>query len=85
MAMRMLETGSKLNWTGDNKIYDHYQVWKTKVELIFSSALSECTPEQKVSYLRYWMGEEGILLVKKWTAIGKLDFSKPDDEGRGHS
>ena len=31
------------------------------------------------------MGEEGILLVKKWTAIGKLDFSKPDDEGRRHS
>ena len=31
------------------------------------------------------MGEEGIPLVKKWTAIGKLDFFKPDDEGRGPS
>ena len=75
--MGMLETGPKLNWTRDNKIFDHYQVWKEKVELIFSSALAECTPEQNISYLRYWMGDQGIPLVKKWTALGKLDFSNP--------
>ena len=51
--MGMLETGPKLDWTRDNKIFDCYQVWKEKVELIFSSALADCTPEQKVSYLRY--------------------------------
>ena len=73
----MLETGPKLDWTRDNKIFDHYQVWKEKVELIFSSALGESTPEQKVSYLRYWMGDQGIPLVKKWTSLGKLDFSNP--------
>ena len=61
--------------TRDNKIFDRYQIWKEKVELIFSSALAECTPEQNVSYLRYWMGDQGIPLVKKWTALGKLDFS----------
>ena len=77
MAMGMLETCPKLDWTRDNKIFDHYQVWKEKVESIFSSALVECTPEQKVSYLRYWMGDQGIPLVKKWTALGKLDFSNP--------
>ena len=29
------------------------------------------------------MGEQGIPLIKKWTALGKLDFSKPvaDREG----
>ena len=73
----MLETGHKLDWTRDNKIFDHYQVWKEKVELISSSALAEYTPEQKVSYLRYWMGDQGIPLVNKWTAHGKLDFSNP--------
>ena len=73
--MGMLDTGPKLNWTSDNRICDRYQVWKTKVELIFSSVLSKATPEEKVSYLRYWMGNEGIPLVKKWTATGKLDFS----------
>ena len=74
MATGLLETGPKLDWTRDNKIFDHYQIWKEKVELIFSSALEESSAKQKVSYLRYWMGEQGIPLVKKWTALGKLDF-----------
>ena len=73
----MLETGPKLDWTRDNKIFDRYQIWKEKVELIFSSALEENSAKQKVSYLRYWMGEQGIPLIKKWTALGKLDFSNP--------
>ena len=75
MATGLLETGPKLDWTRDNKIFDRYQIWKEKVELIFSSALEESSSKQKVSYLRYWMGEQGIPLVKKWTALGKLDFS----------
>ena len=77
MATGLLETGPKLNWTRDNKIFDCYQIWKEKVELIFSSALEESSAKQKVSYLRYWMGEQGIPLIKKWTALGKLDFSNP--------
>ena len=74
MSTGLLETGPKLDWTRDNKIFDRYQIWKEKVELIFSSALEESSAKQKVSYLRYWMGEQGIPLVKKWTALGKLDF-----------
>ena len=77
MATGLLETGPKLDWTRDNKIFDRYQIWKEKVELIFSSALEESSAKQKVSYLRYWMGEQGIPLMKKWTALGKLDFSNP--------
>ena len=77
MATGLLETGPKLNWTRDNKIFDRYQIWKEKVELIFSSALEESSAKQKVSYLRYWMGEQGIPLIKKWTALGKFDFSNP--------
>ena len=72
MATGLLETGPKLDWTRDNKIFDRYQIWKEKVELIFSSALEESSSKQKVSYLRYWMGEQGIPLVKKWTALGNL-------------
>ena len=74
MATGLLETGPKLDWTRDNKIFDRYQIWKEKVEFISSSALEESSSKQKVSYLRYWMGEQGIPLVKKWTALGKLDF-----------
>ena len=80
MATGLLETGPKLNWTRDNKIFDRYQIWKEKVELIFSSALEESSAKQKVSYLRYWMGEQGIPLVKKWTALGKLDFSCSEED-----
>ena len=80
MATGLLETGPKLDWTRDNKIFDRYQIWKEKVELIFSSALEESSPKQKVSYLRYWMGEQGIPLVKKWTALGKLDFSSSEED-----
>ena len=78
----MLETGAKLDWTRDNKIFDRFLIWKEKVEMIFSSAVADCTPEQKTSYLRYWMGDQGIPLVKKWTALGKLDFSNPTEGGR---
>ena len=80
MATGLLETGPKLDWTRDNKIFDRYQIWKEKVELIFSSALEESSVKQKVSYLRYWMGEQGIPLVKKWTALGKLDFSNSEED-----
>ena len=82
MAMGLLESGPKFDWTRDNKIFDRFQIWKEKVEMIFSSALLENTPEQKVAYLRYWMGDQGIPLVKKWTALGKLDFTNPTDGGR---
>ena len=82
--MGLLESGPKFDWTRDNKIFDRFQIWKEKVEMIFSSALLENTPEQKVAYLRYWMGDQGIPLVKKWTALGKLDFSNPIDEGRNN-
>ena len=82
MAMGLLESGPKFNWTRDNKIFDRFQIWKEKVEMIFSSALLENKPEQKVAYLRYWMGDQGIPLVKKWTALGMLDFSNPRDGGR---
>ena len=82
MSTGLLETGPKLDWTRDNKIFDRYQIWKEKVELIFSSALEESSAKQKVSYLRYWMGEQGIPLVKKWTALGKLDFSNSTEGGR---
>ena len=80
MVTGLLETGPKLDWTRDNKIFDRYQIWKEKVELIFSSALEESSAKQKVSYLRYWMGEQGIPLVKKWTALGKLDFSNSEED-----
>ena len=37
MAMGLLESGPKFDWTRDNKIFDRFQIWKEKVEMLFSS------------------------------------------------
>ena len=52
-----------------------YKKWRSKIELIFRSALSKATPEEKTAYLKYWMGDEGLPLIEKWESTGKLDYS----------
>ena len=77
--MSTLESGPKLDWTRDNQMYEHYRVWKKKVEFIFCSALADATPMQLVSYLKYWMGDQGIPLIEKWESTGKLDYSNAEE------
>ena len=79
MAMSTLETGPKLDWTRDNQMYERYRIWKKKVEFIFCSALADSTPKQLVSYLKYWMGDQGIPLIEKWESTGKLDYSNAEE------
>ena len=79
MAMNTLESGPKLDWTRDNQMFEHYRIWKRKVEFIFCSALSDATPKQLVSYLKYWMGDQGIPLIEKWESTGKLDYSNAEE------
>ena len=57
MAMTLLDSGPKLDWTRDNQIFLRYKKWRARIELIFRSALSQATPEEKTSYLKYWMGD----------------------------
>ena len=75
MAMSTLESVPKLDWTRDNQMYERYRIWRKKVEFIFCSALADSTPKQLVSYLKYWMGDQGIPLIEKWESTGKLDYS----------
>ena len=49
------------------------------VEFIFCSALADATPKQLVSYLKYWMGDQGIPLIERWENTGKLDYSNADE------
>ena len=62
-----------------------YKKWRSKIELIFRSALSQATPGEKTAYLKYWMGDEGLPLIEKWESTGKLDYSNasvtPTKEG----
>ena len=81
--MSTLETGPKLNWTRDNQMYERYRIWKKKVEFIFCSALADATPMQLVSYLKYWMSDQGIPLIEKWESTGKLDYSNADEATEG--
>ena len=83
MAMSTLQTGPKLDWTRDNQMYECYRIWKKKVEFIFCSALADSTPMQLVSYLKYWMGDQGIPLIEKWESTGKLDYSNADEATEG--
>ena len=53
MAMAMLESGPKLDWTRGNQMFLCYKKWRSKIELIFRSALSTATPEEKTAYLKY--------------------------------
>ena len=77
--MSTLESGPKLDWTRDNQMFERYRIWKRKVEFIFCSALSDATPKQLVSYLKYWMGDQGIPLIEKWESTGKLDYSNAEE------
>ena len=77
--MSTLETGPKLNWTRDNQMYECYRIWRKKVEFIFCSALADSTPKQLVSYLKYWMGDQGIPLIEKWESTGNLDYSNAEE------
>ena len=56
-----------------------YKKWRSKIELIFRSALSKATPEEKTAYLKYWMGDEGLPLIEKWESTGKLDYSNAEE------
>ena len=60
-------------------MYERYRIWRKKVEFIFCSALADSTPMQLVSYLKYWMGDQGIPLIEKWESTGKLDYSNADE------
>ena len=82
MAMALVHDGPKMDWTMDNKIYDCYLIWKSDVELIFSSALTDSSPLQKSSYLRLWMGKEAKPLLQKWISTKKLDLSSEDEAAK---
>ena len=82
MAMTLVHDGPKMDWTMDNKIYDRYLIWKSDVELIFSSALIDSSPLQKSSYLRLWMGKEAKPLLQKWISTKKLDLSSEDEAAK---
>ena len=82
MAMTLVHDGPKMDWTMDNKIYDRYLIWKSDVELIFSSALLGASPLEKSAYLRLWMGKEAKPLLQKWISTKRLDLSTDEEAAK---
>ena len=80
--MNLVHDGPKLDWTMDNKIYDRYLVWKSNVELIFSSALIDASALQKSAYLKLWMGDEAKPLIQKWISTKKLNLSNEEEAAK---
>ena len=66
-----------MDWTRDNNIFDCYLLWIDEVENYFCSILADAMSQQKTGYLRLWMGDEGVPLIKKWVSTGEIDFSDP--------
>ena len=67
-----------LNFRGNHCCCKQYSRLFAKIYFINLSTGQQCNfsrPEQKVSYLRYWIGDQGIPLVKKFTALGKLSIA----------
>ena len=56
--------GPKMDWTRDNKQYDHFIQWQKRCKMIFRSTLVDQTDQIKGEYLKYWMGTEGSHSLK---------------------
>ena len=64
----------KMDWTRDNKQYDHFIQWQKRCKMIFCSPLVNQTDQIKGKYLKYWIGTEGLPLIEKWENTGKLTY-----------
>ena len=67
-----MEIGPKLDCTCDGAIFECYQSWRKRCEFVFESALLDAPEQVKCSYLKFWLGEEGVSLIKKWETTNKL-------------
>ena len=49
----LAETGPVMDWTKDNRIYERYLRWKSRVDDIFSSVLADKSENEKCGYSVY--------------------------------
>ena len=69
-ASGLMENSPKLEWSRDNKQYEHFQTWQKQCKIVFKAALRNIDGTSKCEYLKYWMGTEGIPLIDKWENNG---------------
>ena len=57
--------GPKLDWTRDHLMYDRYRDWKQRVKILFATAFEAESEKSKCNYIKYWLGEKGLPLIRK--------------------
>ena len=75
------EMGPKLDWTRDHLMYDQFRDWKARIKILFAAAFEEESEKAKCSYIKYWLGEQGLLLIHKWENTGDLIYTGADPNG----
>ena len=54
MAVNLADSGPKMDWTRDNRIYDRFSTWKTNVEnVILTQFLQTINPNRKLHFSDY--------------------------------
>ena len=76
-----IDTGPKLDWTRDHLMYDLVRDWKARIKILFAAAFEEESEKTKCSYIKYWLGEQGLPLIRKWENTGELIYTGADPNG----
>ena len=49
--------------------------------MLLASAFEDDTKKAQCNYVKYWLGEEGLPLIRKWEGTGKLRYTGADPTG----
>ena len=66
MAFNKIDMGAKLDWTRDHLMYNKFRDWKQGMKMRLASAFQGDTEKAQYNYVKYWLGEEGLPLIRKW-------------------
>ena len=64
-----------MNWDASN-LAEEWKKIKLHVELIFKGPLKSKSKEEQVSYLLFWIGQQGRDVYKTWTGISEENAKK---------
>ena len=76
-----IDKGPVMDWKNDMALGERYRKWKKCVEVLFKGPLNTVGEAVKCNYIIYWSGDQGMELVDKWTAEGKINDGNKEQQG----
>ena len=65
MAIDILTKVPSLDWTKDNKLHDHFNTWRKKVEMLITGMALKKKPQDFICHcIKAWSGETGHAHIK---------------------